>query len=58
MPDDPKFLALEQEEEKEDSHSCQKTGGNIPQLISEFFPEEMLLSQDDTYLFGGLTELI
>ena len=58
VPDDPKFLGLEQEEEKEDSHSCQKTGGNIPQVISEFFPEGIPLSQDDTILFGCLSELI
>ena len=48
----------QQEEEKEDSHPCQKTGGNIPQVISEFFPEDIPLSQDDTILFGCLSELI
>jgi hypothetical protein len=27
-------------------------------LISEFFPEDFPMSQDDVILFGGLTELL
>ena len=58
VPDDPKCLDLDEEEEKEDSQSCKKTEGNIPELIDEFFPEDFPMSQDDVILFGGLTDLL
>jgi len=43
---------------KDESQSFKKMAADIPQLISEFFPEDQPLSQDDVMLFGGLTDLL